>query len=58
MTPPKRTSGKYRTPRPLLDARKAIQTLKDANRFQSALLDRLEKTLVEMEQLARPGTAD
>jgi hypothetical protein len=42
MTPPKRTSGKYRTPRPLLDARKAIHTLKDANRFQSALLDRLE----------------
>jgi hypothetical protein len=56
MTPSKRTTAKRGQPRALQDARRAVQTLKDANRFQGVLLDRLEKAIAEMNELPRPGS--
>ena len=58
MTPSKRTAAKRRQPRALLDAQKAVQTLKDANRFQGVLLDRLEKAIAEMQQSPRANSTD
>jgi hypothetical protein len=58
MTPSKRTAAKRGQPRALQDARRAVQTLKDANRFQNAVLDRLEKAIAEIQEVPRPSPAD
>ena len=58
MTPSKRAAPKRGQPRALQDARKAEQTLKDANRFQGVLLDRLEKAIDEIREPPRPAPTD
>jgi len=58
MTPSKRAAPKRGQPRALQDVRKAVQTLKDANRFQGVLLDRLEKAIDEIHEPPRPAPTD